>query len=378
MIDPVAGARRRDPRLVLAMLLLVYTFNFLDRQILGILAGLIKKDLSLSDTQLGLLGGVPFAILYSTLAVPLALLADRTSRSRVIAGAMVVWSGFTALCGAVTGFWALFWCRLGVGAGEAGGVAPSYALIAAYFPPARRARALAIYSLGIPVGSAIGVLLGAWIAGHVSWRAAFYTVGVAGIAIAPVFLWLVKEPPRAAAIGGGAAPIGTVFSILARKPSFWLMAFAASMSSMGGYGLAFWAPQVIARSYRFRPAAHLLLLRVAAAGGRHAWRVPGRRVGRPARPARPGQLRQAAGGRLGDHRPPLHPRLPGPRSHGRVAAAVRSQRAQHPVAGAAGHRRPAPRPAPHAGHRLGELPVHQQPDRPRRRVGVHGAGCRTC
>ena len=250
MIETTARARGRNPRVVLAMLLLVYTFNFLDRQILGILAGLIKKDLTLSDTQLGLLGGVPFALLYSTLAVPLAILADRASRSRVIAGALIVWSGFTALCGGVSGFWQLFACRLGVGAGEAGGVAPSYALIAAYFEPARRARALAIYSLGIPVGSAAGVLLGAVIASHVSWRAAFVAVGLAGIAVAPVFLWLVRDPARGAA-AADAAPVGAVFAILARKPSFWLMAFAASMSSMAGYGLAFWAPQVIARSYGF-------------------------------------------------------------------------------------------------------------------------------
>ncbi|WP_156444612.1 MFS transporter, partial [Sphingomonas sp. CCH20-B6] len=109
------------------MLLLVYTFNFLDRQILGILAQPIKADLGLSDTQLGALGGIAFALLYSTLAIPLALVADRTSRSWVITISLTVWSGFTALCGLATGFWQLFLFRLGVGVGEAGGVAPSYA-----------------------------------------------------------------------------------------------------------------------------------------------------------------------------------------------------------------------------------------------------------
>jgi predicted MFS family arabinose efflux permease len=236
--------------LVLAMLLLVYTFNFLDRQILGILVGLIKADLHLTDTQLGLLGSVPFALFYATLAVPLAVLADRTSRSRVIAGALVVWSGFTALCGLATAFGQLFLFRLGVGAGEAGGVAPSYALIADYFPAGKRSRALAIYSLGIPVGSAAGVLLGAFIAGHVDWRYAFYAVGIAGLLIAPVFLLVVKEPVRQAP-PAGRAPVSAVFAIVGRKPSFWLMGFAASMSSMAGYGLAFWAPQVIQRSYGF-------------------------------------------------------------------------------------------------------------------------------
>ena len=149
---------------VLAMLLLVYTFNFLDRQILGILAVPIKADLGLTDTQLGALGGIAFAFLYSILGVPLALLADRTSRTWVVTISLTVWSGFTALCGLANSFWTLFLYRLGVGVGEAGGVAPSYAIIADYFPQHQRARALAIYSLGIPIGLASGTLLGAWIA----------------------------------------------------------------------------------------------------------------------------------------------------------------------------------------------------------------------
>ncbi|RZM10795.1 MAG: MFS transporter, partial [Sphingomonas sp.] len=139
---------------VLAMLLLVYTFNFVDRQILGILAPAIKAELALSDTQLGALGGLAFALLYATMAVPLAWLADRTSRSWVITVSLAVWSGFTALCGWAGGFWSLFWARVGVGVGEAGGVAPSYALIADYFPAHQRGRALAVYSLGIPLGAA--------------------------------------------------------------------------------------------------------------------------------------------------------------------------------------------------------------------------------
>ncbi len=242
--------------LVLGMLLLVYTFNFLDRQILGILAAPIKAELGLTDTQLGALGGIAFALLYSTLGVPLALLADRTSRSWVITVSLTVWSGFTALCGLATGFWQLFLFRLGVGVGEAGGVAPSYAMIADYFPPERRARALAIYSLGIPIGLAAGALLGGYIAASVDWRTAFVVVDIAGIAIAPIFRLIVREPVR-----GGAdpvslapverAPIGAVFAILAKKPSFWLMAFAAASSSMCGYGLAFWTPSVLIRSFGF-------------------------------------------------------------------------------------------------------------------------------
>lgn len=239
--------------LVLAMLLLVYTFNWLDRQILGILAPAIKADLGLSNTQLGVLGGIAFAALYSTLAIPLAMIADRTSRTWVITISMAIWSGFTALCGMSGGFWQLFLSRLGVGIGEAGGVAPSYALISQYFPPEKRARAISIYSMGIPLGLACGVLFGAAIAKAVDWRAAFIVIGIAGVIIAPIFRLVVKEPPKPAVAAAGAArvPMKAVFSILAKKRSFWLMAFASAMSSTAGYGLAFWTPSLLMQSFDF-------------------------------------------------------------------------------------------------------------------------------
>lgn len=237
-------------RLVLAMLFIVYTFNFLDRQILGILVPAIKADLGLTDTQLGALGGIAFAILYSTLAIPLALIADRTSRSWIITVSLTLWSGFTALCGFATGFWQLFLFRLGVGVGEAGGVAPSYALISEYFPPQQRARALAVYSLGIPVGLAGGVMLGAAIAEAVDWRAAFITVGLAGVVIAPIFRLIVKDPPRSA-VQTEKVRVGAVFKILSRKKSFWFLSFAAAMSSVAGYGLAFWTPSILMQMFDF-------------------------------------------------------------------------------------------------------------------------------
>jgi predicted MFS family arabinose efflux permease len=243
------GARRQPgARLVLALLLIAYIFNFLDRQILGILAQPIKTDLHLSDTEFGAVGGLAFALLYSALGVPLAFLADKTSRTAVIAGSLAVWSGFTALCGAASGFGQLFLYRLGVGVGEAGGVAPSYALIADYFPPERRARALAIFSLGIPLGLAGGTLLGAYIAHAMSWRAAFVVMGIAGLVLAPVMLLVVRDRHRAAA-GPERAPLSSVFPLLARKPAFWLMAFASSASSLCGYGLALWTPSVMMRSF---------------------------------------------------------------------------------------------------------------------------------
>ena len=235
--------------LVLGMLLLVYTFNFLDRQILGILAGPIKAELGLSDTQLGLLGGLAFAVLYSTLAIPLAMLADKTSRTWVITASLAIWSGFTALCGMAQNFTQMFLFRVGVGVGEAGGVAPSYAVISDYFPQGERARALAIYSLGIPLGGAAGVLLGGYIAQTVEWRTAFIAVGLAGLVLAPVFRMVVKEPVRSKPAAGSDVSISHVFAILAAKPAFWLMAFGAASSSLCGYGVAFWLPSLLQRSF---------------------------------------------------------------------------------------------------------------------------------
>jgi MFS family permease len=235
-------------RAVLALLLLAYILNFLDRQILGILGPAIKADLHLTDTEFGAIGGLAFALLYALLGVPLAFLADRTSRSAVVTGSLAVWSAFTALCGTATGYWSLFLFRLGVGVGEAGGVAPSYALIADYFPPERRARALAIFSLGVPIGLGGGSFIGAYLASWFGWRTAFLVMGIAGILLAPIVKYFVRDLPRPAS-AANAAPLTAVFPLIARKPTFWLMAFAASMSSLCGYGLALWTPSVLIRSY---------------------------------------------------------------------------------------------------------------------------------
>lgn len=251
MSEQQGAAPAPRANIVLALLLLAYIFNFLDRTILNILAGSIIADLKLSDTQFGAITGLAFAILYSVMGVPLALLADRTSRSRVIAGALAVWSAFTALCGTATSFAQLFFYRLGVGVGEAGGVAPAYALIADYFPPRRRARALAIFSLGIPIGLAGGTLIGAYLAHWIDWRAAFLVMGVAGLVLAPVMLIFVRDLPRSGATGGEQPRLLSTFPTIARKPTFWLMAVAASCSSLAGYGLAAWTPSVLERSFGF-------------------------------------------------------------------------------------------------------------------------------
>ena len=199
--EAVAGRSTAVPAadgrgLALFMLVLVYTFNFIDRQIVGILAVPIKADLGLSDSQLGLMGGLAFALFYRGLGIPIAMLADRTSRTWIITIALALWSAMTAACGLAQNFWHLFLARLGVGVGEAGGVTPAYSLLMDYFPPGQRARAMSLYSFGIPIGSALGIVFGGVIASLIDWRYAFFIVGIAGVVLAPVFRLLVKEPER--------------------------------------------------------------------------------------------------------------------------------------------------------------------------------------
>jgi predicted MFS family arabinose efflux permease len=254
MTTPIAFAPTKSLQgRVLALLLLAYIFNFLDRQILAILKIPIKAELGLSDTQLGLMGGIAFASLYSTLAIPLARFADGGRRVTVISTSVAVWSAFTALCGAAGSFWSLFAARMGVGIGEAGGVAPSYALIADYFAPHRRARALAIFSLGIPIGSAIGLYFGGWIATVLDWRWAFALIGLAGIPVALALRRFVPEPPLGAtdAVADDIQPtFKQVMALLLRKPSFWLLSFGAASASICGYGLGFWLPSYFTTSLK--------------------------------------------------------------------------------------------------------------------------------
>jgi MFS family permease len=238
---------------VMFILVVVYTFNFIDRQIVGILAVPIKADLGLTDTQLGLMGGLAFALFYTGLGIPVAILADRWKRTWIMTAALTIWSGMTAACGLATNFWQLFLARLGVGVGEAGGVAPAYSLISDYFPSHQRARALSVYSFGIPIGSALGILFGGYIASKIDWRFAFFAVGIAGILVAPIFKLTVAEPPRGQYdVKGPDAPSPTLVEIvrlLMQKPSFWLISLGASASSMMGYGLFFWLPSFLVRSF---------------------------------------------------------------------------------------------------------------------------------
>ena len=195
---PAKTVSRPYKAYVLFLLTGVYTFNFVDRQIMGILAPGIQKDLGLADWQLGILMGFAFAVLYTTLGIPIARLADRKNRVTIISIALGLWSGFTALSGAAVNFTQLALARVGVGIGEAGGSPPAHSLISDYFPKEERAGALAIYAMGIPIGVAFAFLAGGWLTQEFSWRVAFVVVGLPGLVLAVLLKLTVREPPRGA------------------------------------------------------------------------------------------------------------------------------------------------------------------------------------
>ena len=238
---------------VLGVLVTVYVFNFIDRQILAILAPSIKAELLLSDTQIGALSGVAFGIFYATLGIPIARLADRYSRVNVIAISLSIWSLMTALSGLAANFWQLLVARIGVGIGEAGGSPPSHSLLADYFVPSKRATALGIYALGIPIGILFGNLAGGWIDEFFGWRYAFFVVGIPGILLAILLRVTVREPPRGHTETTKQTleqvPFSVVVKTMWQKKSFRHMSLGAATQAFVGYGAIAWMPMFLVRSH---------------------------------------------------------------------------------------------------------------------------------
>lgn len=247
-------------RLTLWLLTLVYVVNFVDRQLVGIVGQAMKADLGLSDRQLGMLGGVAFALFYTVLGVPIARVAERRSRVGILAASLAIWSAMTALCGVARGFPGLFLARVGVGIGEAGCAAPSQSLIADSTPRERRATALAIFSLGVPIGMLIGAVAGGWIAQTLGWRMAFVALGAPGILLAIIVRLTVKEAPRTAAVEIPPSLLQVGRRLLTNR-AFVHMAIGASLASFAGYGLTNFAVPLMVRSY------HLTLATAASGFG---------------------------------------------------------------------------------------------------------------
>ncbi|MBY8824524.1 spinster family MFS transporter [Sphingomonas colocasiae] len=244
-VAPVSPGYRRY---ALCVLLVIYILNFLDRQIVSILAEPIKHDLHLADWQLGLMTGLAFALFYTVLGIPIARVAETGNRPRIIAAAAGAWSLFTIACGFAQNFVQLVLCRIGVGIGEAGCTPPAHSLITDYTPREKRASALAFYSLGIPLGGLFGMGLGGVIADAHGWRTAFLVAGAPGILMALIAATTLVEPRSRlaadlAARRAARPPFGEAMAEIRSKRTFWLIAFAAAIKAFIGYGAAaFLAP----------------------------------------------------------------------------------------------------------------------------------------
>lgn len=238
-ITPVSDPYRRY---AMWLLLVIYTLNFLDRQIMNTLAEPIKHELGLSDSALGAMTGLLFALFYTVLGIPIARLAERKNRSLIISGSLAIWSGFTVLCGYAQTFAQLALARIGVGIGEAGCTPSAHSLITDYTPKEKRSSALAFYSLGTPIGSLLGTILGGLIADEWGWRTAFVVCGAPGILIALLSFFTLREPRTILAADLAAKQKGPTLrdaiQELWTKKTFWFVAFAASIKAFIGYGSA--------------------------------------------------------------------------------------------------------------------------------------------
>ena len=244
-----AGARRY----AMVILAVVYMFNFIDRQILAILLPAIRDEFQVSDTMLGLLTGTAFALFYVTLGIPIAQVADRWNRRSLLAAALAIWSGMTALSGLAMNFWQLTLARIGVGIGEAGCSPPAHSMISDYYPPEKRSAAIGFYTLGISTGIMFAYLAGGWVVENYGWRQAFFIVGIPGLLLAVLVRLTLAEPRRGASeerSDSGTTPaLSEVFRFLLARRSFIHFGVAAGLSAFVGYAVINFFPSFMVRSF---------------------------------------------------------------------------------------------------------------------------------
>ena len=234
------------------MLFLVGTINFVDRQLLSVLVEPIRSEMQFSDTQFGLLTGLAFALFYAGMGIPVAMIADRWNRVRLIGVCCIIWSGFTAACGITSNFWQLALTRFGVGAGEAGGTAPSLSIIADYYPRERRALVIGLFTCNGPFGVFVGAAFGGWAASTVGWRTAFLIMGIIGIIVALLLMLLVREPARGQMDTNQPAddvlPFSQSLAMFIRRPSLRIVMIASGLAAFVSYGMLNWIPAFLMRT----------------------------------------------------------------------------------------------------------------------------------
>jgi len=273
----------------LSLFLLVYVINFVDRQIFGILIEPIRLEIDLSDTQLGLLGGIAFAIFYTFAGIPIARWADVGVRKNIVALALVIWSVMTMFTSTAKGFGTLLIARVGVGIGEAGCSPPIHSLISDMYPEEERATALSTYALGIPIGAAIGTLVGGWIGEYFGWRMAFMVVGLPGIIVAIVVFFTVREPPRGHSepdhvqVQKDLVPLADTLRFLWSLRAFRHLSFAGALHAFVGYGVGLFIPAFFMRVHGFglaETSTYLFLIGLTGIIGTYLGGYLGDRMGK--------------------------------------------------------------------------------------------------
>ncbi|MGH8830616.1 MAG: spinster family MFS transporter [Polaromonas sp.] len=266
--------------LSLALLALVYIFSFIDRQVIAILIEPIKSEFGTSDSQMGLLTGLAFGLLYAALGVPVGKLADRYNRRAIVAVACGLWSLATMACGFAGHFWQLLLARMSVAVGEAGGMAPSISLVSDLYPPKRRSFMISLFMMGPHLGVLIGLALGGWIAQHYGWRATFIWFGAPGLLLAALVFLLVREPRRGGFETAAATaqmqpqpqpqPLESMWTQVRRLlaiTAFRRLAFACGLAGLAGYGYAIWTPSFLVRTHGMNIAQAGLQFGVASGVG---------------------------------------------------------------------------------------------------------------
>ncbi len=262
--------------LSLALLALVYIFSYIDRQVIAILIEPIKAEFGASDTQIGLLTGLAFGLLYAALGVPVGKLADRKNRRAIVAVACGLWSLATMACGFAGHFWQLLLARMSVAVGEAGGMAPSISLVSDLYPPKQRSLMISLFMMGPHLGVIIGLALGGWIAQHYGWRHTFIWFGAPGLLLAALVFLLVREPRRGGFESAAATahmqqqPFESMWTQVRRLlaiTAFRRLAFACGFAGLAGYGYGIWTPSFLVRTHGMSIAQAGLLFGVASGVG---------------------------------------------------------------------------------------------------------------
>ena len=287
--EKAAGITPSYRRYALSLFLLVYVINFVDRQIFAILIEPIRLEIDLSDTQLGLLGGIAFAIFYTFAGIPIARWADVGVRKNIVALALVIWSVMTMFTSTAKGFGTLLIARVGVGIGEAGCSPPIHSLISDMYPEEERGTALSTYALGIPIGAAIGTLVGGWSGEYFGWRMAFMVVGMPGIIVAIVVFFTVREPPRGHSepdhvkVQKDLVPLADTIKFLWGLKAFRHLSFAGALHAFVGYGVGLFIPAFFMRVHGFglaETSTYLFLIGLTGMIGTYLGGYLGDRMGK--------------------------------------------------------------------------------------------------